>query len=89
MDFFKRWCFNNKQTIEIYIDDDEVKNEMENLKIFQNKRLNEFDLCVICLDEMKYDDELLLVTCSHMFHKECLEPWIKKKSICPLCDYLI
>ena len=45
--------------------------------------------CIICLEDMKYNEDLILVKCSHIYHSKCIEIWLKKKSICPLCDTLI
>ena len=47
--------------------------------------------CSICLEPL-YDKEALennkpviSLKCNHMFHKECLDPWIKTNKNCPLC----
>jgi len=53
---------------------------------FVNKKNNNYDECVICLDEMKENELLTIIFCSHLFHKQCIDMWIKKKTICPLCD---
>lgn len=46
------------------------------------------DICSICLDNL-YDEEehkeIIKIKCNHMFHKECLEPWLRKQRNCPLC----
>ena len=68
---------------------DEITIEEPILTIFINKQTTNFKECVICLEEMTEDQMLTLVRCSHIYHKECLEKWIYKNSICPLCDYLI
>ena len=47
------------------------------------------DICTICLEEFKFDEELKKLKCNHIYHKECLEKWIYKNSICPLCDFKI
>ena len=56
---------------------------------FINKQTKDFVECVICLELMDYDDELIIIECSHIYHKDCLKQWLKKKKICPLCDYTI
>ncbi|GAB5372491.1 hypothetical protein AAMO2058_001670300 [Amorphochlora amoebiformis] len=38
--------------------------------------------CAICLDNMAVAKKL---PCGHLFHKHCLEQWIKFKRICPCC----
>ncbi|XP_050528481.1 uncharacterized protein LOC126898475 [Daktulosphaira vitifoliae] len=47
---------------------------------------NELDnqtTCSICQDDL--DTVIWLLSCKHMFCQECLTPWIKENSICPLC----
>ena len=42
--------------------------------------------CSICLDEFKNEDILKKLNCNHIFHKDCLEPWINNNNLnCPLC----
>jgi len=41
--------------------------------------------CVICLGEFKDNDLGTLPLCSHSFHLECIEAWLRKKPNCPLC----
>lgn len=70
-------------------DKDKDKENNETLGIFQNKKRGNYEECVICLELMDYDDELIIIECSHIYHKDCLKQWLKKKKICPLCDYTI
>ena len=46
--------------------------------------------CSICLKSYTDDDEVVLSnnpSCRHVFHKECIVPWLAKKedAKCPLC----
>jgi hypothetical protein len=47
--------------------------------------------CSICLEEIYIRSELVSTKCSHVFHKECMVPWIQKcidrssSYSCPLC----
>ncbi|TDL20360.1 hypothetical protein BD410DRAFT_725966, partial [Rickenella mellea] len=42
--------------------------------------------CPICLDDYKSLDPVLKVeSCSHWFHKECLEQWLHSANTCPVC----
>ena len=43
--------------------------------------------CIICLEEMK-EDLIILGTCNHKFHSECIKKWFDKQkfSDCPICD---
>ncbi len=54
--------------------------------VFINQKKDNFQECVICLEDMKYGDELSIIPCSHIYHASCLHQWMEKKRICPLCD---
>ncbi|KAL9242687.1 hypothetical protein vseg_016664 [Gypsophila vaccaria] len=42
--------------------------------------------CLICLGEFNEGDNLrLLPKCSHAFHVDCIDTWLKSHSNCPLC----
>jgi hypothetical protein len=39
--------------------------------------------CPICLDDMK--SIVVILTCGHIFHKECQSEWAKMNSACAVC----
>ncbi|KAL8239321.1 hypothetical protein R6Q59_015888 [Mikania micrantha] len=42
--------------------------------------------CSVCLVEFKPDAEINQLSCGHVFHKSCLEKWLKLWNVtCPLC----
>ncbi|XP_038887668.1 E3 ubiquitin-protein ligase Os04g0590900-like [Benincasa hispida] len=42
--------------------------------------------CSVCLSEFQEDESLrLLPKCSHAFHLQCIDTWLKSHSNCPLC----
>jgi hypothetical protein len=44
------------------------------------------DVCCICLaDYTLVDEVLVLPNCKHLGHYACMEEWLHRKSICPLC----
>ena len=44
------------------------------------------DCCAICLVEWEDADEaIVLPSCEHAFHADCVLPWLKDKSTCPTC----
>ncbi|PIN09042.1 Anaphase-promoting complex (APC), subunit 11 [Handroanthus impetiginosus] len=42
-------------------------------------------VCCICLAKYANNDELRELPCSHFFHKECVDKWLKINATCPLC----
>ncbi|KAH3678303.1 hypothetical protein WICPIJ_008853 [Wickerhamomyces pijperi] len=46
--------------------------------------------CAICIDTFEPEDQVRGLICGHVFHQECLDPWLtKRKACCPMCkrDY--
>lgn len=41
--------------------------------------------CSLCLDEYCDGEEVLRLNCTHLFHENCLAPWLTKSTECPLC----
>ncbi|KAF6171164.1 hypothetical protein GIB67_035121 [Kingdonia uniflora] len=43
--------------------------------------------CCICLAKYADNDELRELPCTHFFHMECVDKWLKINALCPLCKY--
>ncbi|KAL3727411.1 hypothetical protein ACJRO7_032180 [Eucalyptus globulus] len=41
--------------------------------------------CVICMEEVAIGGQLIRMDCSHKFHRDCIETWLKVHPTCPLC----
>ncbi|KAJ3273712.1 hypothetical protein HDV01_003991 [Terramyces sp. JEL0728] len=41
--------------------------------------------CSICLCEYEQDEILRQLPCTHHFHKQCLDEWLRLNAKCPLC----
>lgn len=46
-------------------------------------------VCCICLDKYKDDVELKELPCTHHFHVECVDKWLKINASCPLYEHEI
>jgi len=47
---------------------------------------NEEEDCPICLDSLSVNDTKRL-PCNHKFHALCVDTWLQRKNICPLCRF--
>ncbi|GFY88563.1 hypothetical protein Acr_06g0005030 [Actinidia rufa] len=44
------------------------------------------DPCAVCLEGFKVGDKCrLLPNCKHSFHAQCIDSWLVKTPICPIC----
>ncbi|ORZ36157.1 hypothetical protein BCR44DRAFT_1083587 [Catenaria anguillulae PL171] len=42
--------------------------------------------CVVCQGDYEVNEELMaLPQCGHVFHAECVRPWLKSHTTCPMC----
>ncbi|KAE8163645.1 hypothetical protein BDV40DRAFT_287537 [Aspergillus tamarii] len=44
-------------------------------------------LCAICMDPFEGDTYIRPLTCGHIFHSSCVDPWLtRRRASCPLCN---
>ena len=55
---------------------------MGNILVSHNEMPEHIEHCGICLNEMKNKHKYQKFTCSHNFHKECIDAW---NNNCPIC----
>jgi hypothetical protein len=41
--------------------------------------------CAVCLSDFTRGDELRELPCGHKFHMECVDCWLARSKVCPLC----
>lgn len=42
--------------------------------------------CSVCMCEVEDEERVRLLSCKHVFHVTCIDPWVlQKNSVCPLC----
>jgi hypothetical protein len=61
-------------------DEDEDNNDQYDLGPYED------NVCIICQGDLESDDMVRMLSCHHIFHDECVSPWIlEKNGTCPLC----
>jgi hypothetical protein len=43
------------------------------------------ETCAICIMDFEQDELLIRLPCKHLFHWDCVEPWLLKNGTCPQC----
>eukprot|EP01130_Rhizamoeba_saxonica_P016105 TRINITY_DN7373_c0_g1_i1.p2 TRINITY_DN7373_c0_g1~~TRINITY_DN7373_c0_g1_i1.p2 ORF type:complete len:112 (-),score=23.05 TRINITY_DN7373_c0_g1_i1:62-397(-) len=60
------------------------------LIVFDNrwtKKKYENEMCVVCADQFVDDDEAHKLDCNHIYHVDCIIPWLTKHNTCPVCRF--
>jgi len=45
------------------------------------------ELCAVCQEVYKSGDQALKLPCNHLYHKDCIIPWLESHNTCPTCRY--
>lgn len=75
------------------IDRQIIKSLQEKYKIkinynayFNNKENEEENnFCCICLQQYKIEENVIEMSCNHLYHSECIEEWLNNNPTCPIC----
>lgn len=59
-------------------------NSIPTVKITRDHIKNDLD-CAICKEDFALDSVARKLPCSHLFHGNCIVPWLKIRNSCPLC----
>jgi E3 ubiquitin-protein ligase RNF115/126 len=67
------------------------KFEITNNYLSNKEKINsllEFDFnCSVCKEEFQLNDKVIKIPCKHIFHQDCILPWLNDRNSCPTCRY--
>ena len=43
--------------------------------------------CSVCKDEFELNQSLTGLPCKHVFHDDCIQPWLNERNSCPTCRH--
>ena len=68
--------------------DQETMQGLATVKFNKDKSKNldeESKKCSVCLTDFEDGEMIKFLPCTHRFHGDCIDPWLKDHSTCPLC----
>lgn len=45
--------------------------------------------CTVCVEHIKVGTKGMFMPCGHVFHPDCLNPWLGQHNTCPVCRFEI
>nr|XP_043608605.1 E3 ubiquitin-protein ligase RZF1-like [Erigeron canadensis] len=64
---------------------DSAINRLPNIKITETHLLNDSQSCAVCMEDFKVGGEAKELPCNHIFHSNCIVPWLRLHNSCPIC----
>ncbi|EPZ32439.1 hypothetical protein ROZALSC1DRAFT_30305 [Rozella allomycis CSF55] len=66
----------------------DIISNLPTFKFLKNETKDDENECSVC-KEMFQDGEMIkkIPNCSHIFHADCLDPWLKLHGTCPVCRF--
>ncbi|KAL3520712.1 hypothetical protein ACH5RR_018861 [Cinchona calisaya] len=45
----------------------------------------ELTQCAVCMDNIEVNQLVMQMPCKHMYHSDCISPWLESHDTCPVC----
>lgn len=66
-----------------YVNKGFSKSQIDKIKSY--KYDGETISCVICQENIEKNNDIKKLSCQHIFHSKCIDPWLSKEKSCPFC----
>ncbi|KAI3454295.1 hypothetical protein Pfo_010958 [Paulownia fortunei] len=60
---------------------------LPDIKITQELLASDSSQCAVCKDSFELNEEAKQMPCKHIYHKDCILPWLELHNSCPVCRY--
>ena len=54
-------------------------------EVYNENNNKEDNNCTICKNNFENGEKIRRLGCNHIFHMECIDPWLLEKKTCPVC----
>ncbi|EJW81562.1 hypothetical protein WUBG_07527 [Wuchereria bancrofti] len=55
------------------------------MTVVEPKHIDSGAQCTTCMETFKKDELVAILECQHIFHRECILPWLRRHNTCPIC----
>ncbi|XP_069381934.1 E3 ubiquitin-protein ligase RNF128a isoform X2 [Paralichthys olivaceus] len=59
--------------------------QVRTLKRDDEETMSDVHMCAVCIESYRAGEVVTVLTCDHIFHKACIEPWLLERRTCPMC----
>ncbi|KAG0742071.1 hypothetical protein G6F57_010151 [Rhizopus arrhizus] len=63
---------------------EQVIESLPKRELTEKEKSQEAD-CAVCKDAFDVTEKVIQLPCEHIFHDDCIKPWLKLNSTCPVC----
>ncbi|KAJ0104925.1 hypothetical protein Patl1_19327 [Pistacia atlantica] len=60
---------------------------LPNIKISEDLMGSESSQCAVCKDSFELNEVAKQMPCKHIYHSDCIMPWLELHNSCPVCRY--
>ncbi|KAK4426982.1 E3 ubiquitin-protein ligase RING1 [Sesamum alatum] len=60
---------------------------LPNIRITEEMLPSDSSQCAVCKDSFELNEEAKQMPCKHIYHKDCILPWLELHNSCPVCRY--